>query len=339
MSHPTRRTSDFVLRTFTVIALALFAVSAGAATDHFGRVTFNGLPVPGATVTATQREQQVVTVTDQDGVFRLAAPVDGVWTVRVEMLGFAPATLEIAIVAGAPASAWELKMLPLSEMTAGLQHTPPAPSVGRVLPDPAAPGGSERARPTNGATANGATNAAPPSTGFQRAQVNPSAAGAAIVSEPTAAGDADRGAADGFLINGSVNNGAASPFAQLAAFGNNRRGGRSLYNGGVGALLGNSAWDARPFSFTGQDTAEAVVHRRADLAPVRRSAEDSGTCSGTVRMCSSAISGRRPQRHHAAGADADGARARRRLFADRATRSDVRCRSSIRPPACRLPAT
>ena len=48
------------------------------------------------------------------------------------------------------------------------------------------------------------------------------------------AGDRAADAADGFLINGSVNNGAASPFAQLAAFGNNRRGARSLYNGGLG---------------------------------------------------------------------------------------------------------
>jgi trimeric autotransporter adhesin len=90
------------------------------------------------------------------------------------------------------------------------------------------------------------------STGFQRAQVNASA-GAALVNDAAAGiGDADRGGADGFLINGSVNNGAASPFAQLAAFGNNRRNARSLYNGGVGLQLGNSALDARPFSFTGQ---------------------------------------------------------------------------------------
>ncbi len=64
-------------------------------------------------------------------------------------------------------------------------------------------------------------------------------------------------AADGFLINGSVNNGAASLFAQSAAFGNNRPGSRSLYNGGIGTILGNSAWDARPFSFTGQQTPKA----------------------------------------------------------------------------------
>ena len=63
---------------------------------------------------------------------------------------------------------------------------------------------------------------------------------------------ADAGAAaDGFLINGSVNNGAASPFAQPAAFGNNRRRPGALYNGMIGGLFSNSVWDARPHSLTG----------------------------------------------------------------------------------------
>jgi hypothetical protein len=89
--------------------------------------------------------------------------------------------------------------------------------------------------------------------GFQRANVNvPSAAAgdAAIVAGSGSDGDRSGDAADGFLINGSVNNGAASPFAQLAAFGNNRRNARSLYNGGLGVLLGNSAWAAAPYSFS-----------------------------------------------------------------------------------------
>ena len=51
MPHATSRTSDVVLRTFTVVVLFLFAIPAAAA-DHFGRVTFGGLPVPGATVTS-----------------------------------------------------------------------------------------------------------------------------------------------------------------------------------------------------------------------------------------------------------------------------------------------
>jgi hypothetical protein len=51
------------------------------------------------------------------------------------------------------------------------------------------------------------------------------------------------------ILNGSTNNGAASPFAQPRAFGNGRPRGRPLYTGGVTAVLGNSAWNASPFSF------------------------------------------------------------------------------------------
>ena len=53
------------------------------------------------------------------------------------------------------------------------------------------------------------------------------------------------------VINGSVNNGAATPFAQSRAFGNNRPRSVPLYTGGIGAILGNSAWNARPYSFGG----------------------------------------------------------------------------------------
>jgi hypothetical protein len=93
--------------------------------------------------------------------------------------------------------------------------------------------------------------------GFQRAVVNT----AATIPPVTTSGPADEadadvgmGAAEGFLINGSVNNAAASPFAQPRAFGNSRPGGRSLYTGRYGIQFGNSAWDARPYSLTGQPT-------------------------------------------------------------------------------------
>jgi len=66
--------------------------------------------------------------------------------------------------------------------------------------------------------------------------------------------DPSQDASDGLLINGSVNNGAASPFRQGGAFGNNRRGPKGLYTGGIGGIFGNSALDAQPFSLTGQNT-------------------------------------------------------------------------------------
>jgi len=124
-------------------------------------------------------------------------------------------------------------------------------AVGQVVKNEAAP-----PAPTNGGR--GPVPARAAGGGFQRAAVTATpAASAPRPSEGgavTGSGGDDRSAdaADGFLVNGSVNNSASSPFAQLAAFGNNRRGARSLYNGGVGVVLGNSRWDSRPFSFTDQ---------------------------------------------------------------------------------------
>ena len=233
------RRSQFFVATALIVAIG--TRSGVAAADHHGQVTFAGLPVPGATVTAIQGDTQRTTVTDQQGVYHLANLADGAWTIRIEMLGFAPLSQGITIPGEAPPT-FTLKLLPFDQITAGLP--PPA------IETPPVTGSQAPARPSSGAVP-----PPTPNSGFQRAAVNPSA-GSAAAGDPSAsggdAGDRSGDAADGFLINGSVNNSAASPFAQLPAFGNNRRGARSLYNGGIGVLLGNSAWDSRPFSFTGQ---------------------------------------------------------------------------------------
>src|SRR5499427_5761579 len=210
------------------------------AADHHGRVMFGAVPVPGAIVTAARGDERRATVTDQQGAYHFADIADGVWAIRVEMVGFAPANGEVTIAAGAPASTWDLKLLPFDDISRGL---PPA------SPEPREPASA----PIAGRASTSAVQ--PPPGGFQRAQVNASSNAGAIAAD-AGASDADRGqaAGDGFLINGSVNNGAASPFAQLAAFGNNRRGARSLYSGGFGVIYGNSAWGARPYSFTSTPT-------------------------------------------------------------------------------------
>ena len=63
-----------------------------------------------------------------------------------------------------------------------------------------------------------------------------------------------------------MNNGAASPFAQSGAFGNNRRGARSLYNASLGLIFRNSLLDARSFSLTGQDTPKPGYSQMQGLA-------------------------------------------------------------------------
>lgn len=66
---------------------------------------------------------------------------------------------------------------------------------------------------------------------------------------------------DRLLINGSVSNGASTPFALAAGFGNNRRGGRSLYTGALSVSGNNSVLDARSFSLTGQNTPRPAYNR------------------------------------------------------------------------------
>ena len=62
-------------------------------------------------------------------------------------------------------------------------------------------------------------------------------------------------AADGFLVNGSVNNAAASPFAQPRGFGNHRPQPAAIYSGHAGLAGGGSRLDARPYSFSGRQPA------------------------------------------------------------------------------------
>ena len=231
-----------------VVVCALAPANGAWAADHRGQVTFSGLPVPGAAVTATRAGASRATVTDDDGRYRFADLADGPWTIEIAMLGFTTTRQEVVVAADAGPGAFVLTVLPFDEIAKG--------NVVRNDPTPPAPAAN------TGKT--GAAPARPPASGgFQRAAVTAtSAASAPAASRPGDApivggggGGDDRSAdaADGFLINGSVNNSASSPFAQLAAFGNNRRGVRSLYNGGIGVVLNNSAWDSSPYSFTNRD--------------------------------------------------------------------------------------
>ncbi|HET9361067.1 MAG TPA: carboxypeptidase regulatory-like domain-containing protein [Vicinamibacterales bacterium] len=228
-------------------AIVNVPVSLAAASEHYGQVTVAGVAIPGATVTATRGDHRLVVYTDAQGIFRLADVEDGVWAISVEMRGFSTTSREVTTGPDAPPSMWELTLLPFEEVAKTI--APPAPPPVRT---PDKPGAGQPERQQSGAR----TPVAVPQTGFQRAGVtaprNPAPAPApAAADDPPADAAA---AADGFLINGSVNNGAASPFAQAAAFGNNRRRPGSLYNGMVGAEFSNSFWDAQPYSLTGRPT-------------------------------------------------------------------------------------
>jgi len=259
-------------------AVACLALGALAAADHRGQVKFGGLPVPGAAVTVTQGDKKLTAVTDDQGVYSFPDLADGIWTLQVEMLCFTPIKQEVAVTAGAPVAEWELKMLPFDEIKASAP--PPAPVPAPAATTAAAPAAAATPQPTAAppakpdkkAKGKNAAVAAPAANGaqaFQRADLNASGDGAkppADSAPSSGVGELTPSNNDGFLINGSVNNGAASPFAQSAAFGNNRRGFRSLYNGNVGVVLGNSALDARNFSLTGQDTPKPAYNHLQGMA-------------------------------------------------------------------------
>jgi len=219
------------VRLLCVIAW-LAACGTAAASEYHGRVTFGGLPVPGATVTATHADQKYITITDQQGAYSFADLPDGTWTIQIQMTGFAAIQQDVTIAPKQTAAAWALKLLPLDQIKAEIvaASPPPAPATPQPVAQPAKP-----------------------------------QAKSAPAVEPVQP-EVDQRAADGFLINGSVNNGAASPFGQLAGFGNGRPGGRSLYNGGLGLIVNNSSLDASPFSLTGVSTPKPSFNQLTGVA-------------------------------------------------------------------------
>src|SRR3954453_10563262 len=106
-------------------ALAAAMAVGLIASEHHGQVNFAGLPVPGATVTATKGDQRLVAVTDLMGAYTFPELADGVWNLRVEMLCFSPIQQEVAVAPNAPSPAWELKLLPFEEIKAAAPPPPP----------------------------------------------------------------------------------------------------------------------------------------------------------------------------------------------------------------------
>jgi hypothetical protein len=252
--------------------LMLLAITGGvvAASEHRGQVKLGSVPIPGVAVTATQGDKVVSAITDDQGAYTFPDLPDGEWTVEIAMSGFAKQKQVIAVGPQTAATAWELKMLPMSEI--GAVTAPPAPPAAAT-----APAAGSNARPAaNGGS--GAANNARPQTGFQRTDLNANRGPAAPAANDAPAlpnesvADLTQRAADGLLINGSVNNGAASPFAQASAFGNNRRT-RALYNGAFGVNVNNSVFDARSYSLTGQNSEKPSYNQGVALfsigGPVR----------------------------------------------------------------------
>src|SRR5262249_46140143 len=150
----------------------------------------------GATVIATQGDRTVSATTTQDGIYHLADLVDGIWRVSIEMLGFEPVTHDIAV----PAA----------------QDPPPTTLAVRSLDD-LSPDLKSHAKQKNGVFPRASLTRSV-SLALDEAQSGSSSS--APVDLSVLVGPTGIGAADGLLINGSLNNGAATPFALPRGIGN-----------------------------------------------------------------------------------------------------------------------
>ena len=212
-----------------VFLLALGQPAVAAASDYFGRVTFNGLPVPGVTVTATRDDQRTTATTNQDGIYHLVDLADGLWTLTLEMFGFETIRREITVPANGDPPPDPLTVRTFDELTREL---------------PAARTFDDDARDDE------------------------------PLELTVLAGVGGMGAADGLLINGSLNNGASTPFALPRGIGNNRPRPPGVYSYAAGLQFGNAAWDARPHSLIGSQSAR----------PSYSNIQALGTFQGPVRV-------------------------------------------------------
>src|SRR5437016_5963033 len=105
---------------------AWIAVAALAAAEHHGMVKSGGLPVPGASITATQGDKKHVTTTDETGRYSFPDLANGVWTLEIEMLGFEKVTKELGVAPDAPSPEWTLKLMTLAALRAPKPEAPAA---------------------------------------------------------------------------------------------------------------------------------------------------------------------------------------------------------------------
>ena len=113
-----------------LLLAACFTVTGLLAAEHHGIVKSGGLPVPGATITATQGDKKVVTTTDDAGFYSFPELADGIWTISVDMLGFAKTTRDVGVAEDAPSPMWDLKYETLEAITA----PPPTPAPAATPP-------------------------------------------------------------------------------------------------------------------------------------------------------------------------------------------------------------
>jgi trimeric autotransporter adhesin len=98
-------------RSFLFLIALAFSVSAAFAQS--GVVKSNGLPLPGAIVTATLGDRKLVTTTDENGRYSFEGMTTGTWQAQVDLFGFSAAKKQIEIGTTPVFTDWTLELKPM----------------------------------------------------------------------------------------------------------------------------------------------------------------------------------------------------------------------------------
>lgn len=205
----------------TICVCLLLAASTLWAAEYHGRVRYEGVPIPGATVTLVQGATELTTVTDSQGLYEFPNVAEGSWKISIDLRGFVPTHGSVTIAATNEQGEWTLQMLDLKDLLSMAQTEPAATNPLKARDKETQKQDAKADKPEE-----------------------------SLPQPPQPSEDTER-AAEGLLINGSENNAATSQYSLSPAIGNRRPGTKSLYNGSFGAFAENSIFDAKPYSLTG----------------------------------------------------------------------------------------
>jgi hypothetical protein len=200
--------------------LCVLIGSLASANAQTGVVRANGVPVPGATVKATSGDKTLVTITDEQGQYKLDGVTDGAWVFEVEMFRFETARKEVPST-GAANLEWNLTLKSLTAPAAPVQAqsrpsgpvSRPAASEGQASPQLARrgpPGATPPGQP--GAPRSGQQRGRP---GNQQAsapteltnQIEGQDAGGVSAQPEIPSGVQSESANESFLLNGTLSRG------------------------------------------------------------------------------------------------------------------------------------
>ena len=230
----------WMCRYVLMIAANLLLCVAAKAGVLRGKVVYAGHVLPGVQITAHSEDKTESIISNSAGEFQFAVLADGSWQIEVTMQCFEKLHIEVTVAPDTKPLQLEMKLLP-AEKLAELAHT--STPVASNTPERPATAENVGINATQAAGARGKASALNSNEDKGTYQEPPG--------PPAQPQEENEQGADGFLVQGSVNNAGTSAFSTDSAFGNMRVGKHDLYTGNLQITYGNSALNAQPYSLSG----------------------------------------------------------------------------------------